>query len=244
VNIRVFATPREWTEEDVRGGVAIVIDVLRASSTITQAMVNGAREVVPVSTPAEAGELAVKAGRADVVLGGERDGKLIEGFDLGNSPFEYSSDRVNGRTVIFASTNGSPALVRAKSAELVTIGCFNNFSSVTSSARESGLDVSIICSGRNGKFSLEDFVCAGKIVEGLTASSNSISNDGAQGSLDLFRYYRSQIPEVVRNSYHGKYLASLGFEADLDHCAKVDIHHVVPTLIEGKIRLPKTNGGS
>ena len=244
MNIRVFATPREWTEEDVRGCVAIVIDVLRASSTITQALVNGAREVVPVSTPAEAGELAVKAGRADVVLGGERDGKLIEGFDLGNSPFEYSNDRVNGRTVIFASTNGSPALVRAKSAELVTIGCFNNYSAVTSSARECGLDVAIICSGRNGKYSLEDFVCAGKIVEGLSTQQNSIANDGAQGSLDLFRYYRSQISDVVRNCYHGKYLSGLGFDSDLEHCAKVDIHQVVPTLIEGKIRLPKTNGGS
>jgi len=244
LNIRVFATPREWTEDDVRGSIAIVIDVLRASSTITQALINGAREVVPVSTPAEAGELAVKAGRADVVLGGERDGKLIEGFDLGNSPFEYSSDRVSGRTVVFASTNGSPALVRAKSAELVTIGCFNNYSAVTNSARETGLDISIICSGRNGKFSLEDFVCAGKIVEGLLTPHNTIANDGAQGSLDLFRYYRSQISDVVKNCYHGKYLSSLGFDADLEHCAKVDIHQVVPTLIEGKIRLPKTNGGS
>jgi 2-phosphosulfolactate phosphatase len=243
VNIRVFATPREWSEEDVRGSVAIVIDVLRASSTITQALVNGAREVVPVSTPAEAGELAVKAGRGDVVLAGERDGKLIEGFDLGNSPFEYSRERVNGRTVIFASTNGSPALVRAKAAEMVTIGCFNNYSAVTSNARESGIDVTIICSGRNGKYSLEDFVCAGKIVEGLL-SNNVIANDGAQGSLDLFRYYRSQIPEVVRYSYHGKYLATLGFDSDLEHCAKVDIHHIVPTLIEGKIRISKVNGCS
>ncbi len=244
MNIRVFATPREWSEDDVRDSTAIIIDVLRASSTITQALVNGAREVVPVSTPAEAGELAGKAGRANVVLGGERDGKLIEGFDLGNSPFEYTNDSVNGRTVIFASTNGSPALVRAKAADHVMVGCFNNLSAVVHGARERNLDVSIICSGRNGKFSLEDFVCAGKIVEGLLPPSNTIANDGGQGSLDLFRYYRSQIPEVVRYSYHGKYLTSLGFDSDLEHCAKIDIHHIVPTLIEGKIRIPKSNGNS
>jgi 2-phosphosulfolactate phosphatase len=242
MDIRVFATPREWNEDDVRGGTAIIIDVLRASSTITQALVNGAREVVPVATPAEAGELAAKAGRANVVLGGERDGKLIEGFDLGNSPFEYSEDRVAGRTVIFASTNGSPALVKAKTAEHIIVGCFNNLSSVVMSAREKNLDVAIICSGRNGKFSLEDFVCAGKMVEGLIGPASEAANDGAQGSLDLFRYYRSQIPEVVHYCYHGKFLTGLGFGKDLDHCAKVDIHHVVPTLIEGKVRLPKSNG--
>jgi len=244
VNIRAFATPREWTEEDVRGGTAIIIDVLRASSTITQALFNGAREVVPVATPAEARELAAKAGRANVVLGGEREGKLIEGFDLGNSPFEYSADRVSGRTVIFSSTNGSPSLVRAKSAERVLVGCFNNITAASKSAREIGLDVAIICSGRNGKFSLEDFVCAGKFVDALLPAGNIIANDGAQGSLDLFRYYRSQIPEMVHFSYHGKYLSGLGFGDDLVHCGKVDIHNIVPTLIEGKVRLPKANGKS
>ncbi|NUO18747.1 2-phosphosulfolactate phosphatase [bacterium] len=242
-NIRVFATPKEWTEDDVRGSFAIVIDVLRASSTITQALANGAREVVPVATPAEAGEFAVKAGRNDVILGGERDGKQIEGFDLGNSPFEYTREQIAGRTVVFASTNGSPTLVRAKPAEMIVVGCFNNFTAVAAEARKSELDVSVLCSGRNGKFSIEDFVCAGKIVDSLQ-NGNGIGNDGAQGSLDLFRYYRSQIAEVVRNSYHGKYLAGLGFSDDLDHCSKVDIHQIVPALIEGKIRVTRTNGGS
>ncbi|MBK6910675.1 MAG: 2-phosphosulfolactate phosphatase [bacterium] len=243
MNLRVYPTPREWNEDDVRGCVAIVIDVLRASSTITQALVNGARDIVPVATPAEAGELAVKAGRGDVVLGGERDGKLIEGFDLGNSPFEYSPDRVGGRTIIFASTNGSPSLVRAKTAEHVLVGSFNNQNAVVTRARDIGLDVVVICSGRNGKFSLEDFVCAGKLVDGLLPGG-TIGNDGAHAALDLFKYYRSQISEVVKGSYHGKYLAGLGFEADLEHCARVDIHQIVPALIEGKIKVPKLNGGS
>jgi len=244
VNIRVFATPREWTEDDVRGTTAIVVDVLRASSTIVQALSNGAREVVPVATPAEAGELAAKAGRGDVILGGERDGKMIEGFDLGNSPLEYTKDRIGGRTIVFASTNGAPALVRCKTADNVLVATFNNFTAAVTTARGLGQDVSIICSGRAGKFSLEDFVCAGKLVEGIAAQNAPLSHDGAQAAFDLFRYYRSQLGELVKNSYHGKYLATLGFAADLEHCAKVDTHAIVPTLIEGKIRLPKTNGGS
>lgn len=241
MKLRVFPTPREWNEDDVRGGVAVVIDVLRASSTITQALVNGAREIVPVATPAEAGELAAKAGRSNVILGGERDSKVIEGFDLGNSPFEYSSERVNGRTIIFASTNGAPALVRAKGAEQVLIGCFNNLGATVQRLRESAQDVAILCSGRYGKFSLEDFVCAGKMVEGLLPQG-TVANDGAHAALDLFKYYRSQIPEVVRNCVHGKYLAELGFSVDLEHCARLDIFQVVPALIEGKVRLPKQNG--
>ena len=244
MNIRVFATPREWNEDDVRDTTAIVVDVLRASSTIIQAMANGAREILPVATPAEAGELAAKAGRGDVLLGGERDGKMIEGFDLGNSPFEYVPGRVAGRTIVFASTNGAPALVRCKVAEQVLVASFNNYSAAVAVARTFGNDVAIICSGRQGKFSLEDFVCAGKLVEGIVGQNGPLAHDGAQAALDLFRYYRSQISEVVRNSFHGKYLAGLGFEADLEYCARVDAQQVVPMLIEGKIRLPKTNGSS
>ncbi|MBK6765934.1 MAG: 2-phosphosulfolactate phosphatase [bacterium] len=244
MNIRVFATPREWTEDDVRGTTAIVIDVLRASSTIIQALSNGAREVVPVATPAEAGELAAKAGRGDVILGGERDGKMIEGFDLGNSPLEYTKERIAGRTIVFASTNGAPALVRCKTADHVLVATFNNYGAAVAAARSLGSDVSIICSGRAGKFSLEDFVGAGKLVEGIASQGAPLAHDGAQAAFDLFRYYRSQLTELVKNSYHGKYLATLGFEADLEHCAKVDTHPIVPALIEGKIRLPKSNGGS
>ncbi|MCB9366860.1 MAG: 2-phosphosulfolactate phosphatase [Calditrichaeota bacterium] len=244
MNIKVFATPREWNEDDVRGTTAIVIDVLRASSTIVQALTNGAREVVPVSTPAEAGEFAAKAGRADVILGGEREGKLIEGFDLGNSPLEYTKERIGGRTIVFASTNGAPALVRCKSAEHVIVGSFNNFSATVNAARELGRDVAIICSGRNGKFSMEDFVCAGKLVEGISKSNGPLDQDGAQAALDMFRYYRSQIVEVVRGCFHGRFLADAGFAPDLEHCARVDSHQVVPALIEGKIKIQRQNGGS
>lgn len=244
LKVKVFATPREWSEDDVRGTTAIVIDVLRASSTIIQAISNGAREVVPVTSPAEAGEFAIKAGRSDLVLGGERDGKLIEGFDLGNSPFEYTPERIGGRTIVFASTNGAPALVRCKTADHVLVAGFNNFSSAVAAARGLQRDVSIICSGRHGKFSLEDFVCAGKIVEGVSGPGAAQDHDGSQAALDLFRYYRSQIREIVRSCFHGRYLASIGYADDLDHCAKVDSHQVVPVLIEGKIRLPKTNGST
>ncbi|MCC6477398.1 2-phosphosulfolactate phosphatase [bacterium] len=245
MKIRVYATPREVTDEDLRDSTAVVVDVLRASSTIITALENGAREVVPVATPAEAAELASKAGRANTLLGGEREGKMIEGFDLGNSPLEYASDKVSGRSIIFASTNGAPAIVRSKQAEDAIIASFNNHSAAVRFLRSAGRDVSIVCSGRYGKFSLEDFVYAGKLVEGLNGNGGGeVSNDGSLAALELFHRYRSQLPELVRSCLHGRYLAQIGFDSDLNYCARVDSHDSVPILIEGKLRLAKSNGKS
>lgn len=236
--IILFATPREFTEESLRGTTSVVVDVLRSSSTIAAALANGAREIIPVMTPAEAGELAMKAGRDATLLCGERDGKRIEGFDLGNSPTEYLPDRVSGRTLIFASTNGSPVMVRARVSDRVLIGGFNNFSAVVSSAISAGKPVTILCSGLLEQFSLEDFVCGGKFVAALKMrfGSDVILNDAARAAVELFVQMNSDIPQMLRESTHGKYLMSLGFEADLDYCAQIDSHVVVPTLVEGKIR--------
>ena len=136
--ISLYVTPREFSDDNLRGTTAIVIDVLRSSSTIATALLCGAREIVPVSSPAEAGELAQKYGRAATLLCGERDGKRIEGFDLGNSPSEYTAEQVSGRTLIFSSTNGSPVMVRARLSDRVLIGGFNNFSAVVESVAAAG----------------------------------------------------------------------------------------------------------
>ena len=214
-----------------------MIDVLRSSSTIATALLCGAREIVPVSSPAEAGELAQKYGRAATLLCGERDGKRIEGFDLGNSPSEYTAEQVSGRTLIFSSTNGSPVMVRARLSDRVLIGGFNNFSAVVESVAAAGKSVAILCSGSLEKFAIEDFVCGGKFVSALLGRMNGAQlNDAARAAAVLHDHMDGSLSAVLRESTHGKYLASIGFEQDLDYCAQVDSQPVIPTLLEGKIR--------
>jgi 2-phosphosulfolactate phosphatase len=244
VEIRVFSTPREVSEDDLRGCVAVVIDVLRSSSTIATACMNGAREIVPVATPAEAGELASKSGRGGALLCGEREGKPIEGFDLGNSPLEYTAEKVSGRNIFFASTNGAPTVVRVRNADRIYVGGFNNFSAVMGLLTAEDRRIALVCSGQNDKLSIEDFVCAGRFVEALDLKFGEkvVVNDGARAATLLYQQFRGQIGELLRCSTHGKYLTSLGFSADLEYCARVDSVPVVPMFIEGKIRGFKPDG--
>ncbi len=242
--ISLYATPREFSEESLRGTTSIVVDVLRSSSTIARALAMGAREIIPVMTPAEAVELAKKAGRDATLLCGERDGRRIEGFDLGNSPLEYTAERIAGRTLIFASTNGSPVMVRARTADRVLIGGFNNFSAVIKSVVSMGRPVAILCSGRLEQFAIEDFVCGGRFVAGLQQEmpGAQILNDGARAAVALYRHLDGTLEQVLRESTHGRYLASLGFEADLDFCSRIDSLPVVPALVEGKLKGYRPDG--
>jgi len=242
--VTLFTTPRESTEDDVRGCSVIVVDVLRSSSTIVTALEAGAREVIPVLTPAEAGKLAGRSERGISLLCGEREGKRIDGFDLGNSPLEYSVQKVGGRILIFASTNGAPAILKARAAERVYVGGFNNFSAVVKRVIEDGNPVVIICSGQLEQFSIEDFVCGGKFVNAIESRTKQgvELNDGARAATLLHRHFDGNIPSLLKSSAHGRFLTGLGYGDDIEYCARVDTHGIVPTYIEGKIRGYKPDG--
>jgi 2-phosphosulfolactate phosphatase len=242
--VKLFTSPREVTDDDLRGCSVVVIDVLRSSSTIANALSNGAREVIPVLTPAEGSKLAGRAERSISLLCGEREGKKINGFDLGNSPTEYTAERVGGRILIFASTNGAPAILRAKLADRVYIGGFNNFGAVTKRLIEDRRPVVIICAGKLDQFAIEDFVCGGKFVNALeTRVKRGLSlSDGARAASLLHRHFDGGIAALLKSSSHGRFLSTLGFDEDIDYCARVDTHFVVPMFVEGKIRGYKPDG--
>ena len=244
LKVMLFTTPREVTDDDLRGCSVIVVDVLRSSSTIITGLAAGAREVIPVLTPAEGGKLAGRAERGISLLCGEREGKKIDGFDMGNSPLEYTSERVNGRILIFSSTNGSPAIQRARVAEHVYVGGFNNFGAVVKRVVEDKLPVVVICAGKLEQFAIEDFVCGGKFVNALeTRAKRGLElSDGARAAALLHRHFDGSIASLLKSSSHGRYLTSLGFDEDIEYCARVDTHQIVPTLIEGKIRGYRPDG--
>lgn len=141
----------------------VVIDVLRATSTILEALVNGARDVLPVESVEQAVRKAQELGREQVILCGERDVERVEGFDLGNSPLEYVPERVRGKTLVLTTTNGTRAILLGAGGTDCLIASFLNATATAERVVRSATDVLILCAGREGRFSLEDAVCAGVI---------------------------------------------------------------------------------
>ena len=231
------------TDEKLKNRLVVIIDVLRTSTTICVALKNGAKEVIPVTNVADAMTLAGNLSRDNVILCGEREGKLIEGFNLGNSSFEYTPEIVGGKSLIFTSTNGSIALVKSNNAKTAVIAGFVNMSACVDFIVDAHEDVLIICAGNNQQFSMEDAVCGGLLIHLLQQGTGGDleMNDGAEAANILFERHRDNYLEMMLNSTHGKYLQSLDFEKDLKVCAEVDSLEVIPFLRQGKVTLNTDN---
>ena len=203
------------------GATALIIDVLRASTTLTVALSNGATRVLPVAGTDEA--FTLKTAQPDALLCGERDGMRIAGFDLGNSPAEYSRSAVADRPLIFASTNGSLAMLGAHRAGRRVLAAFVNASAAVE-AVASEREVALVCAGKLGAFSLEDAACAGWLGAKLAERGGRIEGAGARLAVRLAPHSRREVRAVLQGSSHGRYLRSLGetFARDVEFCAGLD----------------------
>jgi len=232
VKISVAHVPRQFAGAEP-GAAVVMIDVFRASTTIAAALAGGARFVLPVTDVEQAVKLAEPYTENEVLLGGERECERIEGFQLGNSPREYTREVVAGKVVILTTTNGTQALAAAKDADTVLIGSFVNFSAVADAiaGREA---VTILCAGNNGRLSLEDYACAGGLVNQL-AKGQSRLDDAALAARAAYRSLRTDLARVLTSTEHALRLAGLGFRTDLDFALKVDSLPVVPVMSENRI---------
>lgn len=211
--------------------VAVAIDVLRATSTICSALGAGAKAVYFCDEIDEANALAEKLGRDNVVLGGERDIKKIDGFDLGNSPASYTYQTVGDKIVITTTTNGTKTLNKVKNAEAVIVGSFLNRAAVVSYLMDSEHDVMLVCSGRLGKFAVEDVLCAGSIIRELIYGTDGFElDDAANAAVYLAEYLDGQYLEVVEESASGKALSEAGLDSDVEFASALDKVQVVPLL--------------
>jgi 2-phosphosulfolactate phosphatase len=205
-----------------RGEVAVVVDVLRATSTLAFAFAAGAARVFPAATVDAARRLQQSLPNA--LLCGERDGRRIEGFDLGNSPAEYRSDVVGGCTLVFASTNGSQAMIAAANARRRVPGSFVTATATAKSvARERS--VVVICAGKLGGFCIEDAAFAGWLVRALSPAGFEPKGAGARLALNLAPGDAAEVAAIVSGSAHGRYLSALGpeFRRDVEICSKLDV---------------------
>jgi 2-phosphosulfolactate phosphatase len=236
MRIDTLFTPGEIDEPMVKGKTVAVIDVLRASTTICYAMSRGCERVIPVGTVEAATNLASSLEKKLTVLGGEREGKRIDGFDLGNSPLEYTSEAVKGRTVILTTTNGTRAISLSQGAREIVIASFVNMSAVCEHASKLGDDpLTVVCAGEQNRFALEDAVCAGMLVERLCEDGEHELGDGAGAARLLYRQYEDSVSDMLARCEHGRYLESIGFAKDLQICSKVDRLSILPTVKDGRV---------
>ena len=200
---------------------AAAIDVLRATTTLAVARRNGAARVVPFATPAEA--LEFRRRTPDTLACGEREGRIVEGFDLGNSPGEFTRERVNGKTLAFASTNGSRALLAASRCRRKLLGNFIALSATVEALRAES-DIWLVCAGKLGSFALEDAACAGTIAARLATAGATLANDEARLAATLACADAAAVRALVTGCDHGRWLATLGdpFAADVEYCATLD----------------------
>src|SRR5262245_17347636 len=178
--IDVHLVPDLATPERLAGGLAVVVDVLRATTTIVHALAAGCSCVRPCAEVDEARRLAGSLPAGKVLLGGERDGKPLPGFDLGNSPGEHTAARCRGRALVLTTTNGTRALLRAAGAQRVLLAAFVNYSAVCEQLRHELRPVHIVCAGSAGEVALEDTLLAGALVECLCDAQEVRLNDGAR----------------------------------------------------------------
>jgi 2-phosphosulfolactate phosphatase len=239
VRLDVVFAPGEAKPADLSGRVVAVVDVLRASTSIAVALANGAKGVVPVESPEDAMIRSRQFERSEFVLAGEHKMLPVSGFDLGNSPQGFTEEAVGGKTVLISTTNGTRALLGVQGAREIVVASYVNFSAVLAmlrAAARANADITIVCAGNEGNFSLEDAACAGRYVRAIPKRLASVVlNDAATASSLIDRRYGDNVAKVFEESSHGQALTAAGFEADLAVAASVDSFPVVPIFQERQI---------
>jgi 2-phosphosulfolactate phosphatase len=218
--------------------IIVVIDVLRATSAMVQAFSEGAVEIIPVRTVEEAFEKARRYPPGTTLLGGEKDTRPIEGFDLGNSPREYVAERVRGKRLIMRTTNGTQAFGLIPPGTEVVIASFFNMEATARICSERKRDLLLFPSGDEGRFALEDAICGGMLVDLLREKGRTpvTLTDASHCLHVLYEKFKGNLVEAFYLSRHGKELIHVGLEDDLRYCARVSIADVVPFYDKGVIR--------
>ena len=239
MRIDVLFGVQQLTPQDVQGRVVAVIDVLRASTTIAAALMNGARTIIPMESPDDVVTRSKQFERGEILLAGERRMKKMDGFDLGNSPLEHTREAVEGQTVLLTTTNGTKALLAVQGARDVVVASYVNLTAVSAMLRgavRGGADLTLVCAGQDRQFALEDAACAGRYVHSVSKRLSGLDvNDAALAASLIDRKYGDNLMRLFNTAAHGRALAAAGFGADLIACAAVDSYPVIPIYQDRQI---------
>lgn len=230
MKIEVCYTPQAYNLFHKDEAVVVVIDVFRATSAIVTAFYNGVSKMIPVATVQEAKEYQANG----FMAAAERDGEMMEGFELGNSPFGYMNSKVKGKTIAISTTNGTQAIEASRKASKIIVGSFLNLDVVCEYLVAQKKDVILVCAGWKNKFNLEDTLFAGAIVDILTSQSDfEIDCDSAIASKHLYNIAKDNLYDFLSNSSHRNRLAKLDLERDIKYCLTLNLCPIIPVM-EGK----------
>jgi 2-phosphosulfolactate phosphatase len=230
--LEVCLSPALLHLHDFKASNVVVIDVFRATSTIAAALHNGAKEIIPVDSVAEC--IAIGDATSNSVTAGERDGKVAEGLQHGNSPSEYPRDFIEGKSLVLTTTNGTRLLHMCKESKEILSGSFLNLSATANYLIQSNADVLLACASWKDRFNIEDTIFAGAVVE-LLAGKFEINCDSARAALQLWLGAKPILSEYIQHTSHYKRLSAYGLQDDMQYCCKVDAHDVLVRYTDGKL---------
>ena len=229
--IEVCFTPALIPLYNLENAIVVAIDIFRATSSICYGIANGAEAIIPVSTIEECRAYE----KEGYLLAAERDGKVVEGFDFGNSPFAYTKEKVSGKTIVLTTTNGTHAIDESKkTAYQVIVGSFLNVDAVCDYLKTQDKDVFLLCAGWKNKFNLEDTLFAGAVVNQLKAD-NYFLDDSSIASEDLYLQAEGDLQAYTAKTSHSDRLKKLGIEEDIKFCLNLNITKTVPVLVKNKL---------
>ena len=211
---------------DIEHTIVVVIDILRATSSIVYGIDNGATAIIPVANVEDCLNYTDKG----YLLAAERNGSVVEGYDFGNSPFSYTKERVGGKTVVLTTTNGTKALHMARAkAKQVVVGSFLNLQALCDYLKTRNEDVLLLCAGWKDQFNLEDTLFAGAVVQELRPHFDEFDDSGVAAE-DLYRLAKADLRAYINKSSHSHRLAALNIEADVQFCLQLNLCQAIPVL--------------
>jgi 2-phosphosulfolactate phosphatase len=230
--VEVCFTPGEYQYFKGEYEIVVVIDVLRATSAICAAFHNGIASIIPVSTLEEALEYKAKG----YLVGAERKGQIVEGFDFGNSPFSYINEAFRGKEVVLTTSNGTKALHYCRDADMVLVGSFLNLDALCDFLIAQNKNVLCLCSGWQDKFNLEDTICAGAILDKMVNTGNYIAEeDSSIAAKYLFKTAETNHLGFLKSSSHRRRMKGLNLKDDIIYCLTPNQTTVIPILKNGKL---------
>lgn len=228
--IDICFTPDLLHLYNVEDKIVVVVDILRATSSMTTAIAHGVESIIPVASVEE----CRRQQQQGLLAAAERNGIMIEGFDLGNSPLSYMSSEVKGKSIAITTTNGTQAISKSRGAKRLIIGSFLNLSAVVNFLREQAEDILIVCAGWKGKFNLEDTLFAGAVAEHLTAQFTAAC-DSTLAAVSLYHAAKHDLTAFLSNSSHVQRLARLEIYEDIEFCLMIDQYDAIPVLQGDKL---------
>ena len=230
--IEVCYTPGEYDYFKDEFEIVVVIDVLRATTAICVAFEYGIKSIIPVPTLEDALEYKKKG----FLVGAERKGQIVEGFDFGNSPYSYMKDEFKGKDVVLTTTNGTKSIAAAKDADTLVIGALVNLDVLTTWLIKQNKNTLCLCSGWQDKFNLEDTICAGAISEALINTGNFTSiEDSSIAAKYLYLSAKDNYMGYLKSSSHRRRLRNLNLHEDIKYCLTPNKTKVIPILKDGKL---------